>query len=356
MFFSTLLEKGFAFPSESAPLNKTDITLLEAMISSTLPLEYQDYLLHANGGEVVVPDVPEALSGYGVLIKWPAGNGHLPDEMYSIVQYFFDLEDLCTYYDNWKVSIPENTIVIGRDPGTTFYLLGFGKHNYGKITAWRVVASHQLEANGETSSIAFEGAIADNFVEFLLSLKDLDIIQNDSQSNRMKQLMDPNLDQLNLLEPETFLRNLEEEILSNHPWVSRALPARECTKTIQYAIDRAKIGNGFIFDLDIRIFVDLMFKFSPDFDQNAAFRELLDNKEITPSKRWIELTENVKFNRAWEKVAKNASKAKWQPESHGKISKAYPLTYKMPGFQALYNKVRADQWPYLEPGASLSDF
>lgn len=80
------------------------------MISAPLSEQYRDYLMHANGGSIEISGLPEALSGYGVLVNYSENNGYLPEEMYSIVQYLFDKRVIETYNNSWKASLPTDTL------------------------------------------------------------------------------------------------------------------------------------------------------------------------------------------------------------------------------------------------------
>jgi hypothetical protein len=145
------------------------------MIQAPLPKQYRDYLLHANGGEINCHFTSNDIDGYAILVHWPKGNGIFDDEEYDIVQYFFDIERIMEYYKSWKQSLPEKTLVIGTNPGTTFYLIGFGRENKGKIYAWNIEYTNMME-DPDTAGYAVTGFIADSFVEFLLSLQNIDVI------------------------------------------------------------------------------------------------------------------------------------------------------------------------------------
>ena len=176
MKFQDVLDKGITFSSDNRKLEPHDIADLETLIQAKLPTPYVDYLLHANGGEIDCHFTPNDIDGYASVIHWPKGNGMFDDEEYTIVQYLFDIDNAIYYYKEWKPHLPSNTIVIGTNPGTTFYLLGVGPDNYGKIFAWRLVPVNRME-HPDTAGLAYPGFIADNFIEFLLTLQNIEVME-----------------------------------------------------------------------------------------------------------------------------------------------------------------------------------
>lgn len=176
MRFQDLLDKGIMFPSENSPLTPQDIANLETLIQAPLPEQYRDYLLHANGGEIEYPALGKNLNGYIATIHWPKDNGIFNDDEYTIVQYLHNLQQILWYYNEWNESLPPQTLVFATDPVTTFYLIGFGPENKGKIYAWRTVEENDPE-DEETSGYAYEGFMANSFVELILSLQNIDVLK-----------------------------------------------------------------------------------------------------------------------------------------------------------------------------------
>lgn len=172
MKFQDILDKGITFTSQYRKLTPYDIAALERRIQAKLPEIYVDYLLHANGGDITCPFIGNNLSGYVSVIHWPDGN----DE-YTTVQYMFDIDTVVSYYTEWKSHLPPHTIVIATDPGTTFYLLGIGPDNFGKIFAWELTAVNRME-NPDTAGYAYLGFICDSFVELFLTLQSVDVFKD----------------------------------------------------------------------------------------------------------------------------------------------------------------------------------
>jgi len=125
MNFQDALDKGITFPSQHRKLEQHDIADLEIIIQAKLPEQYADYLLHANGGGINCHVTSNDRHGYASVIHWPEGNGLFDDKEYTIVQYLFNIDWIVSYYKEWKEHIPPHTIVIGTDPGTTFYFFGY---------------------------------------------------------------------------------------------------------------------------------------------------------------------------------------------------------------------------------------
>lgn len=175
MKFKDILEKGITFSSNSAPVSPENLAELETIINGKISEEYRDFLLHTNGGEINCHFTEKDLDGYLTLIHWPKGNGIFNDEEYSIVQYFFDIDRIISYYNEWKEFLPEKTFIFAMDPGSTYYLIGFGPENRGKIYAWRIEDADAME-EPDTEGYAYLGFIADSFVEFILSLQDISLL------------------------------------------------------------------------------------------------------------------------------------------------------------------------------------
>ncbi len=172
MNFNDLLKKGFKFTSERQKLQAHDIQDIELLINAKLPEQYRDYLLYTDGGAVINENLPKSYRGYATKIHWPKNNGIFPDEEYDDVMYLHSKEKIFFFYHNYKHDLPENTIVIGTDPGLTCYLIGVGKENSGKIYAWRIVPLNVYETGGVAGK-SYLGFIANSFVEWILSLEDI---------------------------------------------------------------------------------------------------------------------------------------------------------------------------------------
>lgn len=182
--FRSVLDKGFkliCWSDEKEKLAPDDIAAIERMINAKLPVEYRDYLSHSNGGLIVHPKEQHSNDGCMFLVHWPKANGVFPDTEFAAFNNFFEFsknadntEGLIYNYKLRQEFLPENTLPIGRDPGNNLILLGFGKKNFGKITYWRIVQV-PLEKSfdygeEEIGSIAYEGQVADSFVEFIVKM------------------------------------------------------------------------------------------------------------------------------------------------------------------------------------------
>jgi len=162
------------------------------------------------------------------------------------------------------------------------------------------------------------------------------------------------MDQFWITDKEDFIRQLHEETVRDVPWVSKAWPPEIIRKNVSYSVDRA-IANGFRNDVDIRIFVGLMITVGPDFDQHTDIHQVLFDSSLSSEERWDKLSDDPKYANAWEEMNRPEHQDEWYPEGRGDIKQAYPTTYMLPGFIALYKKMREEEYYFLEPGESISD-
>ncbi|MDE7064500.1 MAG: hypothetical protein K2O70_03395, partial [Desulfovibrionaceae bacterium] len=147
---------------------------------------------------------------------------------------------------------------------------------------------------------------------------------------------------------------LQEDVVKSAPWVSEAWPPPAIHESVAYSVDRA-LANGLTQDLDIRNFVSMMFIIGPDFDQHPEIQKVLSNASLSPVQRWEKLAEDPAYHDAWQQLSDPIHQSEWFCEARGHIEDAYPTTYMLPGFVALYNKIREEQYPFLAPGESLDD-
>lgn len=157
-----------------------------------------------------------------------------------------------------------------------------------------------------------------------------------------------------MADKEIFINEMLEEIKKDIPSVNKYFHPKMLYDAVAYSLDRA-IANGFTDDLDIRTFVGLMFIIGPDFDQHPEVHKLLADSSLSTEERWDVLTEASEFSDILEELSTPSHQNTWFPEAHGSIEKAYPTTYILPRFRALYDKVRAEKYSFLAPGESLSD-
>lgn len=157
------------------------------------------------------------------------------------------------------------------------------------------------------------------------------------------------LDRFWIADKEDFISRLQEEVIEDAPWVREAWPPQLLRETVAYSLDRA-LANGFTDDVDLRTFVSLMFVIGPDFDQNLKIRKVLDDTSLTTAERWDKLAQDSAYSHIWQELSEPSHQENWFPEEKGKIEQAYPTTHALPGFVALYNKIRKERYPYLSPG------
>ena len=173
-----LLEQGIEFFAGGPKLTAQDIKKIELMIEAPLPDQYRNYLLHANGGTLDKHMCKGFDDGYCSKVYWPKGNNIFPDEEYRMLNNFLEYnenpkyESETLYYNfmTWKEYLPQETLPIGRGPGGNYFLIGYGKKNVGKIYYWCIVSVNIMEHDDDTCAIAYDGFIADSFVEFIQTM------------------------------------------------------------------------------------------------------------------------------------------------------------------------------------------
>jgi hypothetical protein len=154
------------------PNEKSRIIEVEKMIGIRLPDDYRTYLLQNNG-------VQPCIEGYEkkpvfVRVLWPEdepakafGDEQILAEPQILAEDKDEQEtlDIRWQIENDEGSVPTDTIVIWRDPGGNFFLLGIRKHNYGKVY-FQARAYLQFDPNGNVThdAIAF---VANSFTEFI---------------------------------------------------------------------------------------------------------------------------------------------------------------------------------------------
>jgi hypothetical protein len=169
------------------------------------------------------------------------------------------------------------------------------------------------------------------------------------------QISNEQAESTHLLDSEGFINRLCEEVAQPDSWVVQAWPPQFIRERVRYAYNRATIANGLERDVDIRIYVGLFFEISAEFDQHPAIAKVLHDSSLMPDEKWDLLMEDEQFVAAWDDVEKREPQIPLFPEGKGKIEDAYPTTYHLSGFQKLYDKVRNEDFPYLEEGEYLSD-
>ena len=152
-----------------------------------------------------------------------------------------------------------------------------------------------------------------------------------------------------IADKEDFITRLQEEVIEDAPWVRTAWPPRLLHEAVAYSLDRA-LANGFTDDVDLRTFVSLMFVIGPDFDQNPEIHKVLSDTSLSTTERWDRLTQDPAYSQIWQELSESNHQTDWFPEEREKIEQAYPTTYALPGFVALYDKVRKERYHNLSPG------
>ncbi|MCU7858705.1 MAG: SMI1/KNR4 family protein [Candidatus Thiodiazotropha sp. (ex Lucinoma kastoroae)] len=169
------MAKIFFDRSHAIPNEESRILEVEKMIGARLPEDYRNFLLHNNGAEPGVEGYED--KPVFVRVQWPegepakaCGDVHNLDAPELLLENWVDWSILQTSDLRWRItndegSVPTDTIVIWRDPGSNFFLLGIRKHNYGKVY-FQARAYLRFDANDNVTydGIAF---VANSFTEFI---------------------------------------------------------------------------------------------------------------------------------------------------------------------------------------------
>jgi hypothetical protein len=134
------MAKIFFDRTHAIPNKESRIIEVEKIIGTQLPKDYRAYLKANNGAVPRIEGYEERM--VLVRLQWPV------DEPAKAVGEIADLHDPQilaedrdeqeTFDIRWQIendegSVPTDTIVIWRDSGGDFFLLGIRKHNYGKV-------------------------------------------------------------------------------------------------------------------------------------------------------------------------------------------------------------------------------
>ena len=138
--FQTLLKNGIEFSARGPKVTLQDIAEIEQMIQAPLPEQYRDYLLHANGG-VLYKLKNEKIDYPCSKVYWPKeiktdAEYVILSDFLSTVHPEFKTKTLRYSFETWKEHLPEYTLPFGHNPGTGYFLIGYGAENRGKIYYW----------------------------------------------------------------------------------------------------------------------------------------------------------------------------------------------------------------------------
>ncbi|MGD9170260.1 MAG: SMI1/KNR4 family protein [Candidatus Thiodiazotropha sp.] len=165
-----LFDRTYVIPNE-----ENRILEVEKMIGARLPDDYRAYLKESNGAEPRIGGYEE--KPVFVRLHWPEGEpanavGEYADlaEPQILIDKWKDQNDQDVYDIRWWIvngddSIPTDFIVIWRDSGSNFFLLGIRKHNYGKVF-YQARGYLRFDENDTVThdAIAF---VANSFTEFI---------------------------------------------------------------------------------------------------------------------------------------------------------------------------------------------
>lgn len=154
------------------------------------------------------------------------------------------------------------------------------------------------------------------------------------------------------LDKDGFITRLCEEVINDVSWVERAWPPQFIQQMVSYAYDRATIANGLMRDMDISIYVTVLFLTHAEFDQHPRIANVLHDSTLHPDEKWTILM-GPDFEKLWDSLESESHNENLFPEGQDRIEDAYPTTHHMAGFQELYAKVRRENYYFLEDGESM---
>lgn len=109
---------------------------------------------------------------------------------------------------------------------------------------------------------------------------------------------------------EEFVSFLIGHIKEKQPELETVYDNETLRKMVKNGIERAK-SHGFKTAEDLTIFVSLMFRIAPNFDEQSDIKAIVDNEDIAPEKRFAELESPIFPKKAWDEAAKNYDKNAW---------------------------------------------
>lgn len=113
---------------------------------------------------------------------------------------------------------------------------------------------------------------------------------------------------------EEFVEFLVAHVKERNPKLEEERDDETIRKMVRGGIERAE-SRAFTSAEDITIYVSMMFKFAPNFDEQPDIKAVFDDAAIPPEERFEKLESPVFPKKAWREVRKNYDERAWGLES-----------------------------------------
>ena len=113
---------------------------------------------------------------------------------------------------------------------------------------------------------------------------------------------------------EEFVEFLVGHVKERNPNLEDQYDDETLRRMVKIGIERAE-SRDFTRAEDITIYVSLMFKFAPNFDEQSDIKAVFEDANIPPEERFDKLESPVFPKKAWREARKNYEKNAWGLES-----------------------------------------
>jgi cell wall assembly regulator SMI1 len=141
------------------PATETQVAEAEDALDVSLPPTYREFLKHLNGGfqkRYVLFDIPQL--------------EQIPLDLFHGIGTENESNDLVkATLDAWYWNLPNDLVLIGRDPGGNRIVLGVKGPHIGKVFYWD--SSYFFESSDETGNIY---RVSNDFDSFMESLRPME--------------------------------------------------------------------------------------------------------------------------------------------------------------------------------------
>jgi hypothetical protein len=109
---------------------------------------------------------------------------------------------------------------------------------------------------------------------------------------------------------EEFVEFLVGHVKEEQPELEEENDDETLKKRVRGGVERAK-SRGFRTAEDLTIFVSLMFRIAPNFDEQSDIKAILNDKNIPPGQRFEKMQSPTFPKKAWSEAAKNYDENAW---------------------------------------------
>lgn len=122
------------------------------------------------------------------------------------------------------------------------------------------------------------------------------------------------IDTILMGDKDEFVELIVREAKTENPDLEKKYDNKVLEKMARGGIQRAK-NFGFTTSRDISSFVSLMFKFTPNFNEQAEIKEILDDENYSTAERFTRLNSPDVSEETWKKVINNYDEKAWSSKS-----------------------------------------